>query len=124
MDRAASDLEKARSESSHLTQQIKDNRRKYAETLRNSQSHYCSLSLSHALTHLLCVTHRLDMVQRQRELMQEELKRSTQKVLSAEERAQEIDSRLTEEEEHLQQLEKEIAKLREKQVGLCPLTIL
>ena len=50
--------------------------------------------------------------------MQEELKRSTQKVLSAEERAQEIDSRLTEEEEHLQQLEKDIAKMREKQVSL------
>ena len=49
--------------------------------------------------------------------MQEELKRSTQKVLSAEERAQEIDSRLTEEEEHLQQLEKDIAKMREKQVS-------
>ena len=48
--------------------------------------------------------------------MQEELKRSTQKVLSAEERAQEIDSRLTEEEERVQQLEKDIAKMREKQV--------
>ena len=48
--------------------------------------------------------------------MQEELKRSTQKVLSAEERAQEIDSRLTEEEEYVQQLEKELANLREKQV--------
>jgi hypothetical protein len=51
--------------------------------------------------------------------MQEELKRSTQKVLSAEERAQEIDSRLTEEDEHLQQLEKDIAKMREKQVSFA-----
>ena len=50
--------------------------------------------------------------------MQEELKKSTQKVLSAEERAQEIDSRLTEEEENLQQLEKDITKMREKQVSL------
>lgn len=48
--------------------------------------------------------------------MQEELKRSTQKVLSAEERAQEIDSMLAEEEERVQQLEKDIAKMREKQV--------
>jgi chromosome segregation ATPase len=85
VDRAGSDLEKARYESSHLTRQIKDSHRK------------------------------LETVQRQRELMQEELKRSTQKVLSAEERAQEIDSRLTEEDEHLQQLEKDIAKMREKQ---------
>ena len=50
--------------------------------------------------------------------MQEELKRSTQKVLSAEERAQEIDSLLNEEEEHLQQLERDITKMREKQVSL------
>ena len=58
----------------------------------------------------------MDTVQRQRELLQEELKRSTQKVLSAEERAQEIDSMLAEEEERVQQLEKDIAKMREKQV--------
>ena len=50
--------------------------------------------------------------------MQEELKRSTQKVLSAEERAQEIDSMLAEEEERVEQLEKDIAKMREKQVSI------
>ena len=63
-------------------------------------------------------THRLDTVQRQRELMQEELKRSTQKMLSAEERAQEMDGLLTEEEVKVQQLEKDIEKMREKQVCL------
>ena len=47
--------------------------------------------------------------------MQEELKSSTQKVLSAEERAQEIDSRLTDEEEHIQKLERDVVKMREKQ---------
>ena len=57
----------------------------------------------------------MDTVQRQRELMQEELKRSTQKVLSAEERAQEIDAHLTEEEETVRQLEKDIGKMRERQ---------
>ena len=66
---------------------------------------------------------RLETVQRQRELMQEELKRSTQKVLSAEERAQEIDSRLTEEEESVQQLERDIAKMKEKQVSAIILVV-
>ena len=50
--------------------------------------------------------------------MQEELKRSTQKMLSAEERAQEMDGLLNEEEVKVQQLEKDIERMREKQVCL------
>ena len=49
--------------------------------------------------------------------MQQELKKSTQKMLSAEERAQEMDQLLAEEEERVDQLERELRKTREKQVG-------
>ena len=60
-------------------------------------------------------------MQRQRELMQQELKHSTQKTWSAEERAHQMDQLLGDEEAHVTQLEKELAALREKQVGkeLC-----
>ena len=57
-------------------------------------------------------------MQKQRELMQEELKRSTQKTLSAEERAQQMDQMLSDEEARIAQLEKEMAALREKQVRI------
>ena len=57
-------------------------------------------------------------MQKQRELMQEELKRSTQKTLSAEERAQQMDQMLSDEEARIAQLEKEMAALREKQVRM------
>ena len=55
-------------------------------------------------------------MQKQRELMQEELKRSTEKTLSAEERAQQMDQMLSDEEARVAQLEKEMAAYREKQV--------
>ena len=48
--------------------------------------------------------------------MQEELKTSTKKTLSAEERAHQMDEVLSNEEEKLAQLEKEVALQRDKQV--------
>ena len=69
---------------------------------------------------MLCVPvhplHRVDTMQKQRELMQEELKQSTEKTLSAEERAQQMDQMLSDEEARVAQLEKEMAAYREKQV--------
>lgn len=52
--------------------------------------------------------------------MQEELKTSTKKTLSAEERAHQMDEVLSSEEAKLAQLEKEVALQREKQVWPHP----
>ena len=48
--------------------------------------------------------------------MQSELQKSTQKTLTSEERAHQMDQLLTGEEEQVAQLEKELARLRERQV--------
>lgn len=48
--------------------------------------------------------------------MQEELHKTTQTTLSAEERAAQMDRLLTEEEERCAQLQRELEKIREKQV--------
>ena len=60
--------------------------------------------------------HRLDTVQHQRKIMQEELKKSTQKTLTAEEQAHQMDRLLAEEEEKVAALEKDLSVQREKQV--------
>lgn len=66
---------------------------------------------------MLCVyVYRLDTVQHQRRIMQEELKKSTQKTLTAEERAHQMDRLLAEEEEKVAALEKELSSQREKMV--------
>lgn len=84
----------------------------------------CSWAFSLGLlcVHMLCVPahplRRVDTMQKQRELMQEELKRSTEKTLSAEERAQQMDQMLLDEEARVAQLEKEMAAYREKQVRM------
>lgn len=59
--------------------------------------------------------YRLETIQRQRELLQHELKKNTQKTLSAEERAQQMDQMLSEEEATVKQLEKELSVMRERQ---------
>ena len=48
--------------------------------------------------------------------MQTELQKSTEKTLTSEERAQQMDQLLAGEEERVAQLEKELARLRERQV--------
>ena len=58
---------------------------------------------------------RLETTQKQRELLQQELKKSTQKTLSSEERAQKMDEMLSQEEGTVRQLEKELSTLRERQ---------
>lgn len=58
---------------------------------------------------------RFDTLQKQRELMQQELKKNTQKTLSSEERAQRMDQLLAEEEAKISQFENQLAELREKQ---------
>ncbi len=58
---------------------------------------------------------RLETLQKQREMMQQELKKSTQKTLSAEERAQNMDQILANEESRVAAMEKELTILREKQ---------
>ena len=58
---------------------------------------------------------RLETLTKQRELMQLELKRTTQKTLSAEENAQKIDQILAQEEHSLGRLLKELSQLKEKQ---------
>lgn len=57
----------------------------------------------------------METIQKQRELLQQELKKSTQKTLSAEERAQQMDQMLLDEEASVKQLEKELSILRERQ---------
>ena len=59
---------------------------------------------------------RLDTLQHQREVMQSELQKSTQKTLTSEEKAHQMDQLLAGEEERVAQLEKELARLRERQV--------
>ena len=58
---------------------------------------------------------RFDTLQKQRELMQQDLKKSTQKTLSSEERAQRMDQLLAEEEDKISHLENQLSDLREKQ---------
>lgn len=58
---------------------------------------------------------RLETLQKQREMMQQELKKSTQKTLSSEERAQNMDQILANEESRVTIMEKELATLRDKQ---------
>lgn len=53
--------------------------------------------------------------------MQSELKKSTQRTLTAEERAHQMDQLLAEEEGHTAALERELATLREKQVRVMEL---
>lgn len=55
-------------------------------------------------------------MQHQRKIMQEELKKSTQKTLTAEEQAHQMDRLLAEEEEKVAALEKDLSVQREKQV--------
>lgn len=63
----------------------------------------------------ILLLHRLNTVKRQREIMQEELKKTTMKTLSAEEKAHKIDQVLAEEEAKVAAVEKEIAIAQEKQ---------
>ena len=63
----------------------------------------------------ICFCCRLETIQKQRELLQHELKKSTQKTLTSEERAQQMDQMLSEEESAVRQLEKELSVMRERQ---------
>ena len=67
------------------------------------------------ITIFLLLHCRLETVHKQRELLQQELKKGTQKTLSAEERAQQMDQMLNDEEATVRQLEKELSALRERQ---------
>ena len=58
----------------------------------------------------------METVQHQRKIMQEELKKTTQKSLTSEERAYQMDLLLSEEEEKLKMLEKGLEVQRDKQV--------
>lgn len=59
----------------------------------------------------------METVQHQRKIMQQELKKSTQKSLTSEERAYQMDLLLSEEDGRLKTLEKELEVQRDKQVG-------
>ena len=65
-------------------------------------------------------TERLNTYQTQRRALQEEVMKKTKGLLSAEERAQEMDELLTIEETNVKRIEKELEKTREKQVcSIC-----
>ena len=66
---------------------------------------------------MYAVVFRLDTVQHQRKIMQEELKKSTKKTLTAEEQAHQVDRMLADEEEKVKALEKELGLQREKMVS-------
>ena len=88
VDRTATDLESMRAQCSVLSRQTRDQ------------------------------TERLSMYQSQRRALQEEIRKKTKGLLSAEERAQEMDELLNIEETNVKRIEKELEKTREKQVHL------
>ena len=86
VDRTATDLESMRAQCSVLSRQTRDQ------------------------------TERLSMYQSQRRALQEEIRKKTKGLLSAEEKAQEMDELLNIEETNVKRIEKELEKTREKQV--------
>ena len=61
------------------------------------------------------MSYRLETMIKQRELMQQELKKATQKTLTAEEQAHRIDEILAEEERNIVHMEKDLSQMKEKQ---------
>ena len=61
----------------------------------------------------------METLQHQRELLQNEVQKSINKMLTAEERAHQMDLLLAQEEEKIKSLERELENLRDSQVCVC-----
>ena len=71
-------------------------------------------------THLISVfvNYSLERLQEKRQLLEEELQTKTESTLTSESRAEEMDKLLLEEETRITQLNKELEKIREKEVSM------
>ena len=71
-------------------------------------------------THLISVfvNYSLERLQEKRQLLEEELQKKTESTLTSESRAEEMDKLLLEEETRITQLNKELEKIREKEVSM------
>ena len=71
-------------------------------------------------THFISVfvNYSLERLQEKRQLLEEELQKKTESTLTSESRAEEMDKLLLEEETRITQLNKELEKIREKEVSM------
>ena len=86
-------------------------------------SSFFAPSLSFYLISLVSSFIRLERVQKERDDLHQQLKIVTDETLTAEEKAQRMDMLLKEEEARIYDVEKQLSRLRETQVGIVFLSV-